>query len=382
MNAYPTLWQKKILWSALTALAIAVIGAVAVGVVWGINVVLSFLQPLLIPVAIAGILSFLLKPLVDRFKSWNLRPSVAIFAVFASVFLPIALFGLWAVPEIYSQSADFAGKLPTYFDQSYNAVSDQTQRLVNRLDIQNTEPYVAPIREWFRKQAPALPLKIWSFVTSWVKGAWGMAGFVLGMFLVPVYLYYFLINAESISAHWGEYLPLRASAFRNEVVDCLTEINSYLIAFFRGQILVTMVDGVLIGLGLSLIGVHFALLIGLMVAILQLIPYLGALLCWIPAVLIAFAQWHDFLHPALVTLVFFLVFQFEGFYLAPKIIGNAVGLHPMTIIVSVVLWSLIIGGLLGALLAVPLTATLKVLLRRYVWDKRSSAAAAPAPSTE
>ena len=381
MNAYPTLWQKKILWAALTTLGIAVIGAVAVGVVWGLNAVLGFLQPLLIPVAVAGILSFLLKPLVDRFKSWNFRPTMAVFAVFASVFLPITLFGLWAVPEIYSQSADFAGKLPTYVDQGYNAVSDQTQRIVNRLHIQNTEPYVAPVREWFRKQAPTLPLKIWSFVTSWVKGAWGMAGFVLGMFLVPVYLFYFLINSESIAAHWGEYLPLRASAFRNEVVDCLTEINSYLIAFFRGQILVTMVDGALIGLGLSFIGVHFALLIGLMVAILQLIPYLGALLCWIPAVLIAFAQWNDFLHPALVTLVFFLVFQFEGFYLAPKIVGNAVGLHPMTIIVSMVLWSLIIGGLLGALLAVPLTATLKVLLRRYVWEKRSFAAAA-APSAE
>ena len=187
---------------------------------------------------------------------------------------------------------------------------------------------------------------------------------------MPIYLYYFLMNAESISQRWGDYLPLRASPFKDEVVDCLNEINSYLIAFFRGQIFVTLIDGALIGIALLCLGLNFALLIGLMVAVLQLVPYLGVTLCWIPAVLIAFAQWQDWQHPAIVTAIFFAVFQFEWFVLAPKIVGKSVGLHPMTIILSMFAWSLLVGGLLGALLAVPLTATLKVLLRRYVWQKQ------------
>ncbi len=375
---YPTLWQKKILWGALTGLAIGVIGALAVGLIWGVNALMGFLQPLLVPVAVAGIFSFLLNPLVNRFRKWGLSRHTAVLAVFASVFLPIALICLWAMPEVYDQSADFAVKLPGYVDQSVAAVTEQTRRLVTWLQVQYpNNDYLAEAMGWLQKQAPSLPLKVWKFVTGGVQGFLGVAGFLLGMVLVPVYLYYFLINSESISAHWGEYLPLRASAFRTEVVSCLTEINSYLVAFFRGQILVTMIDGLLIGTGLSILGLHFALLIGLMVAILQLIPYLGVVLCWIPSVLIAFAQFHDWIHPALVTLVFFIVFQLEGFVIAPKIVGNAVGLHPMTIIVSMFAWSLIIGGLLGALLAVPLTATLKVLLRRYVWEKRVAEREAP-----
>jgi predicted PurR-regulated permease PerM len=116
-------------------------------------------------------------------------------------------------------------------------------------------------------------------------------------------------------------------------------------------------------------GLNFALLIGLLVMVLQLIPYVGILLCWVPAVLIAIAQFGDWQHPLIVTAIFIFMVQLDGWFIAPRIVGEAVGLHPMTIIVSVIGWSLLIGGLLGALLAVPLTATLKVLLKRYVWER-------------
>src|SRR5208282_198942 len=110
-------------------------------------------------------------------------------------------------------------------------------------------------------------------------------------------------DAGSISRRWSDYLPLRNSDFKNEVVWCLTEINRYLIAFFRGQILVTMIDGAILGLVLLWpIKLNFALLIGLLVAILQLVPYMGILICWIPAVLIAITQFPgDWQHPVWVT---------------------------------------------------------------------------------
>ncbi len=384
MKTYPTPWQQKILWGALTAVALAVIGALSVFLLLGAGKVLGYLQPLLIPVAVAGILGFLLNPLVDRFVRWGLRPHAAVLAVFASVFLPVALIALWVVPEIYHQSAEFAVKLPGYISTGQKELAAQIERFIAWFNLRYPEsPYTAQMMEWMQKQLPELPLKAWRFISGGVQGFLGAAGFLLGLVLVPIYLYYFLINAESISQRWGNYLPLRASPFKNEVINCLNEINSYLIAFFRGQILVTMIDGTLIGVSLFILGVKFALLIGLMVAVLQLIPYLGVLLCWIPSVLIAYAQWGDWQHPAMVTLIFFVVFQLEGFVISPKIVGESVGLHPMTIIVSMFAWSLIIGGLLGALLAVPMTATLKVLLRRYVWEKqfeRAPVVTEPSPS--
>jgi predicted PurR-regulated permease PerM len=133
-----------------------------------------------------------------------------------------------------------------------------------------------------------------------------------------------------------------------------------------------------------IVGLDFGVLIGLLLCVLGIIPYLGIILCWVPAVVIASVQggagtWIPgdpwWLFPLVVTGIFVVVQQIDGLFITPKIVGESVGLHPMTVIVSVFMWSLLMGGLLGAILAVPLTATLKVLLKRYVWEKRLRAEA-------
>jgi predicted PurR-regulated permease PerM len=217
-----------------------------------------------------------------------------------------------------------------------------------------------------------------AFLLKSVGGFLGIFGPLLSLIIVPIYLYYFLIESKNIAESWGDYLPLRASAFKDEVIAALEEINGYLIAFFRGQLLVSMINGTITGILLVAFGLDFGLLIGLMLCVLGIIPYLGIALCWVPAVLLAAVQdsgtWiptdHWWLFPAVVTAIFILVNQIDGLFVTPKIVGESVGLHPVTVIVSVLMWSRLLGGLLGAILAVPLTATLKVLLRRYVWERR------------
>jgi predicted PurR-regulated permease PerM len=187
---------------------------------------------------------------------------------------------------------------------------------------------------------------------------------------VPIYLFFLLNEKPRIEKRWKDYLPLRASPLKNEVAEVLSEINKYVTAYFRGQLLVCLVDGVLIGGALTLFGLNFAPLIGVLVVILTMVPYIGIITCWVPAVLIAAFQWGDWTHPLIVTGIFILIQNLEGIFYAPRIVGNSVGLHPMTVIVSIFVWGLIIGGVLGPLLAVPLTATIKVLLTRYVWGPR------------
>ena len=132
----------------------------------------------------------------------------------------------------------------------------------------------------------------------------------------------------------------------------------------------SLIDGLLIGTALLVMGLNFALLIGLGVAVLALIPYVGLTICWIPAVLIAVAQFGDWTHPLIVTAIFVAMSNIESFFIAPRVVGGSVSLHPLTVILSVLIWSLVLGVLLGSLLAVPLTATIKVLLQRYVWHRR------------
>lgn len=251
----------------------------------------------------------------------------------------------------------------------------------------NPRQSAARATRWLAEHSEAISTRAMAYISNGVQGFFGLFGYLVGFILVPVYLYYFLKESDSIKQNWHNYVPLRASRLKAEVVSVLGEINSYLIAFFRGQMLVSMIDGLMVGLALAIIGLPYAMLIGVFVAILGLIPYVGNFLCWLGAVLISIAHFGRtdaagelintfggiqsvWGYPVLVTVLFVVVQQINSLVTAPRIIGDATGLHPLTVIFSVLFWSLLIGGLLGALLAVPLTASVKVLFRRYIWERR------------
>ncbi|MFL6521495.1 MAG: AI-2E family transporter [Chthoniobacterales bacterium] len=241
---------------------------------------------------------------------------------------------------------------------------------ISNADRQRIQAWVQRQLPNLERQLPYISEKIWGLVKQSIGGFLGVTGFLLSLVMVPIYLFFLLKESPGIEKRWREYLPLRNSPLKNEVAAVLEQINKYVIAYFRGQLLVCLIDGTLIGTALYFTGLNFAPLIGVLVVILTMIPYIGIILCWIPAVLIAAGQYGDWNHPLLVTGVFVVVQNLEAIFIAPRIVGNSVGLHPMTVIVSIFVWGLLIGGLLGPILAVPLTATIKVILARYVWGRR------------
>ena len=231
------------------------------------------------------------------------------------------------------------------------------------------------IRNYIQKQLPTLEGKvpavldsIWHLLINSLGGVLGAAGALLDAVIIPVYLYFLLVESRNIARHWNEYLPIRDSPFKKEVVSVLLEINGYIVAFFRGQLVVSTIDGILIGGALAILGLDFSFFVGLLVVVLTFIPYLGIILCYIPAILIAIIQYGDLWHPLYVVAIMFGVQTLESTIISPKIVGDSVGLHPVTVILSVFGWGLLLGGPIGAVLAVPLSATVKVLLRRYVWE--------------
>jgi predicted PurR-regulated permease PerM len=428
MTEYPTPWQRKTMWAALTALFVVFLFVILGATIWAGASVISFLQPILIPVAIAMILTYLLDPLVTKMSRGNLSRTKAVVLLFVIAFVALGGLLAWIVPMISVQSANFAKEVPAYtqrardrivdliyrFDQTFGLLGgthgkSPSTRLTNWLigtpsPSPSMQPTASPskgvasspaietiapsdqklssverqrIQAYVEKQMPkmeqALPTlmeKFWQILKKSIGGFLGVAGFLLSLVLVPIYLFFLLKEKPRIEERWKDYLPLRASPLKDEVAEVLSQINSYVVAYFRGQLLVCLVDGMLIGTALTLVGLNFAPLIGAMVVVLTMVPYIGIIICWVPAVLIAAFQWGDWLHPIGVTLIFIVIQNLEGIFYAPRIVGNYVGLHPMTVIVSIFVWGLLIGGVLGPLLAVPLTATIKVLLARYVWGRR------------
>jgi len=415
------------MWAALTALFVVLLIVIAGAVVYvGANLI-SFLQPILIPVAIAVILAYLLDPLVTELCRRKMGRGWAIIVIFISVIIALAGLVAWVAPTISMQSANFARELPSYTQKTRDRIVDlivqynraaggtagraksASSGLVNFLlgtppprapsptpvaptptslpetsaspvetisaapakissaERQQLEARAEKIIPNLERYLPTLADKIWNIVKKSIGGFLGVTGFLLSLIMVPIYLFFLLKERPRIEKRWKDYLPLRASPLKDEIAAALSEINNYTIAYFRGQLLVCLVDGTLIGSILTLYGLNFAPLIGLLVVILTMIPYIGIVICWAPAVLIAAFQWGDWTHPLIVTVIFIVVQNLEGMFYAPRIVGKSVGLHPMTVIVSIFVWGLLIGGLLGPILAVPLTATIKVLLTRYVW---------------
>jgi predicted PurR-regulated permease PerM len=200
-------------------------------------------------------------------------------------------------------------------------------------------------------------------VTTWAE-------FLIGFVLVPVYLFYFLLEKHNINRRWTDYLPITESRAKEELVFVLKAINECMIVFFRGQVLVALCVGVLLTIGYLILGLNYAILIGAIAATLGIIPYLGAFTSFCLALIIAAIQFGDWTHPLCVVGIASIVKLLEDFLIAPKIIGERSGLHPLTIILSVLIGAKLLGGILGALVAVPLTATLRTLMFRYVWKKR------------
>ena len=422
---FPTPFQRKALWSAVTGLAILIVGALLVGLIWLSGSVLGFLQPVLVPLAVAGVIAYLLDPIVNWLQSKkHLTRLKAVAAVFASFILFAGVLAAFITPPLMKQlSSDHNESLSERTVAKLRKLgendavkpvvdyllSDTREPQSNQateelaLSFQSSEPTSAeeatPSSEEL-SQATELTFadtrlakllqenthSVSKFATSWLSAGTskvlGIFGLLLGFAMVPIYLYYFLQESSAIKENWHKYVPLKASSFKTEVVETLNEINGYLISFFRGQVLVAFIDGILVGIALALFGLPFGLVIGIVMAVVGVIPFVGNIICLVPACIIAYVhfsyegnQW-GFLagnplgHVGMVVAIFVVVQQINSLVTAPKIVGDSVGLHPMTVIFSMLFWSLLLGGFIGALLAVPLTAAVKVILRRYVWQKQ------------
>jgi predicted PurR-regulated permease PerM len=392
-SRYPTPFQQKTLWLAITAASLAVISWVFAKTLGIFGAALAYLQPVLVPLAAAGIIAYLLDPLVRRLAAKGnisrFRAMVCVFTLFhllmLFMFVSVVVPTLGHLSNLASSSArgTMADRLESTMDQVLKPFEDYFATQAEATD-KKASPSPKAERWWKawlkeEKHSAAIFQGLRSWVGPLFSSFLGFFGYLFGFVMVPVYLYYFLKEADSIAKNWSQALPLRASTFKSELVEVLSETNGYLIAFFRGAMLVSLIDGLLVGIGLACIGLPYAPLIGLCVGLLGLLPYVGHLICWVAALVVATVHFgaaenrFTWLEPVwgyllLVTVIFVVVMKINALVTAPKIIGDAVGLHPMTVIFSVLFWSLLFGPLLGALLAVPLSAGVKVLFRRYIWQ--------------
>lgn len=362
---FPTVEQKRILWAALTTLAWAIILGITFAILLGLYAVVKIIYPVLLPLGVAAIIAFILDPVLEWFEKHGFSRLSSLLMTFSIFIVASIVFLLLVVPPLVRQAGQSIKEIPETFDDAR----------VWAIGWLHEHP---EIREYVEQSLPALgnelPKRlgeVGNFVLAPFQTVYSWLGFTIGFLFVPIYVFFLLLEKDKIRDNWKEYLPLSRSWIRDELVLVLTEIHYYLVVFFRGQVVVAGIIGVLTSIGLLAIGLPYALLIGFMAGALSLVPFLGVITSIIPALILAYAHAPDptwqWLWPLLVVAVFAFVQTLEGTFITPKIIGDQTGLHPMSVILSILIWSLLLPGLLGPILAVPLTATLRVLMYRYVW---------------
>ena len=373
------------LWFSLTVLAIAVFLALLALMFYGVGWLLDRLTPVLLPLAIAGILAFLLNPLVDFFEP---KMSAKVSFLFAKIRNPkrvkaillVLMIGFCIITSL--TLVTLTTVVPEMLKLAEETKVEYVQENIRHWAVENKGTDWGKLMMVSKLETIDLSAlmtageqQLTRISEKGVSEAITLIGLLAGLALVPVYVFYFLLEARTIEMKWSDYLPLKESRFKEEAVFVLSSFNDCLVVFFRGQVLVAFCVGVCLAVGFSIIGLPYAILIGLAAGLLGIIPYFGVIAATIPVLLLSLVYGDQMLvqgagAPVLALMVCASVLFLEKTVIQPKIIGERVGMHPVAVIISVLMGATLVGGVIGGLLAIPVAMALRTVLFRYVWVRQ------------
>lgn len=330
---------------------------------------ITIIQTLLTPIVIAGLLFFLLRSPVRMLTARKVPKVLAILAVYLVLIGIVTLLMVTIGPKIQAQFGQLTASLPGFIQSavtgSYELI--QSERFASLLSSSNIN-----IDE-LAARASEVGMSVLNFTSSYLSRFLGVVvNFVLVLVMVPFILFYFLKDGDRIHEGFIRLVPLNR---REQLRRLLEDLDKTIGLFIRGQFTVALCVGILLWIGYSIIGLKFAIILALISMVTNVIPYLGAILAAVPAVLVGLAQ-----SPALavkVLIVTVIAQQLEGNLLSPLIVGKGLNIHPLTIILLLLAAGSFMGPL-GLLFAVPVYAVLKIILTHLLeWKKAKAQQAHP-----
>jgi len=351
--------QRRLVGSALSFAAFVVIVALLGFVFVMLGRFIGHFSNVIWPIATAAILALILRPVVSVFQQRLRLPRLsAVILLYGLFVLVLTAVMLAFAPAVISQVIDFVAYLPVLWQ---NTLKWGEQHFPDWLAIARRHlenPAIKGTLDTLAQQAQDFVAQLAPSLKQAGAGIFGFFGFIASLAIIPVYLFFFLLSGNDDPVKkMPEHLGFLKAEHRNDVVFLLREFLGIIVAFFRGQILIGLIMGVLLAIGFSIGGLRFGLALGLLVGLLNIVPYLGSILGLSVVIPLALLQQGGGIGLVAVCLGVFIIVQLiEGWLLTPRIMGQQTGLHPVAIIFAVFFWGQAFGGILGMLLAVPLTA--------------------------
>jgi predicted PurR-regulated permease PerM len=312
------------------------------------------LAPILTPFVAAALLAYVGDPLADRLQKLRLPRTLAVVAVFLLTFLTLGLLVLLIVPLIRNQVVALLDALPV--------IGAQVEQVwlpwvADFLDIELGEDVgVGPFLARYSEMAGNWGGKV---LVGVAESGGALAAAVISLFLIPILTFYMLRDWDLIVARVGALVPISQ---RDTMFGLVREADDMLGAFLRGQLLVMMALGVIYSVGLGLVGLKFAVAIGVVSGLVSFVPYLGLVFGILLASLTVVLEPDPLWRLVGVVATFTIAQLIEGSILTPKLVGDRIGLHPVLVIFAVAAGGQLF-GFFGILLALPTAAVLSVVAR-------------------
>lgn len=318
-------------------------------------VLFYLLKPVLTPFLVAALLAYLGDPLVNRLMHLKLPRVLAVTIVFTVImFFVVSLF-LFLIPLLARQLGDFINRLPEFLVwlQQF-ALPWINESIGVNISLDPQALKVMLTDHW--QQAGDIAVTVWKTIS---QSGLAIIGWFAKLLLIPVVTFYLLCDWQKVAKGIRELLPRR---IESNVMKLWHECDEVIGAFMRGQLFVMLVLAIIYWLGLSLIGLDLALMLGVLAGLLTIVPYLGLIVGILAASIAALVQFHDGLHIVYVVIIFTIGHLIENFALVPWLVGDRIGLHPVAVIFAVLAGGHLF-GFTGVLLALPVAAVLMVLVR-------------------
>jgi predicted PurR-regulated permease PerM len=340
----------------------------AILIIAGGAVLFYYQSAIFLPVIIALILAYLFNPLVTLVEKRGIGRALAIALVFCVVLALLAAITTFFVVSIRGEFQDMRINLPEYAKSIYGYIPQWLKVWFGIETPAKLYQQINAALETMRGASADIFKEAFIFLKKAFASTLSFILALLGYVLTPIYLYYFLKDLPQMQKTLRELTPER---FRQQSAEKIGEIHEILSAFVRGQLSVCAILAVLYSIGLYFIGIDLAIATGTLAGITFIIPYFGTILGIVLSMTLALLKFHDLLHPLLCLGWFGIVQGIEGGIITPRIVGEKVGLHPIVTILALLIGGQLF-GILGMLLAVPVTAVLKVGLRSLLDYYRST----------
>ena len=346
--------------------------ALFAGLAWGLVLLLDYLSDVLLPFFAGLVVAYFLDPVTNQVQHVIKQRVLAALFTLVSITLAVSLVVWFMVPMVGNELADMGrtvSKMASNTELAQAAkehlpenVWEEVNEILKRDDVKRyltSDGAVQMAKDTAKKLLPG----VWGVLS----GAANVLTFITGLLVIMLYVVFLLIDYHNMAARWRDYLP---PSMRDDVSGFVEEFIQATNRYFRSQALVACCVAVLFAIGFSIIGLPLAILMGIFIGLLNMVPYLqivGTIPCLLLAGLKALEQGDNFLGAlGLVLLVFGVVQLIQETVLVSRFQGEAMGLSPAIILLSISVWGKLL-GFLGLILALPLTCLGLTYYRRYLW---------------